>query len=236
MTFNVSLAAGRVAVKDRPKDAEENMTEKEWLACAVPEQMLEFLRSKGSDRKFLLFACECCRRIWPLITDDRSRKAVEMMERDVEQSVGEPEYNTVFWDAQDATGDEVERSEEDPAYNAAEAAYSTIPGSPSVGRVFCAMATAAYAAKARLLGRRAEEEAQADLLREIFGNPFHPKSVEPAWLAWNDRTVAKLAQGIYDERAFDRLPILADALEDAGCSDADILSHCRRPGPHVRGC
>jgi hypothetical protein len=212
------------------------MTEEEWLACSDPEQMLHFLRRKGSDRKFLLFACACCRRIWPLITDDRSRKAVEMMERDVEQPVGEPEYTTVFWDAQNATGDEDEDSEDDPAHSAAEAAYSTIPGSPNLERVFCAMATAAYAAKARLLARQAEEEAQADLLREMFGNPFRPKSVEPAWLTWNGGTVVKLGQGVYEERAFDRVPILADALEDAGCTDADILDHCRQPGPHGRGC
>jgi hypothetical protein len=55
-------------------------------------------------------------------------------------------------------------------------------------------------------------------------------------LTWNDRCVGKLAQAIYDEQAFDRLPILADALEEAGCTDADILNHCRSGGEHVRGC
>jgi len=49
-------------------------------------------------------------------------------------------------------------------------------------------------------------------------------------------TVIKLAQAIYDDRAFDRLPILADALEEAGCTNIDILEHCRVPGPHVCGC
>ena len=56
------------------------------------------------------------------------------------------------------------------------------------------------------------------------------------WLRWNDGTLVRIAQAIYDNRAFDRLPILADALEDAGCDNADILAHCRGPGPHVRGC
>ncbi|MBL8798455.1 MAG: hypothetical protein JNM56_31460 [Planctomycetia bacterium] len=74
---------------------------------------------------------------------------------------------------------------------------------------------------------------QLRLLRDIFGNPFRPVAVEPTWLT---STVASLAQAIYDERAFDRLPILADALEDAGCDNADILNHCRQPGEHVRGC
>ncbi len=81
-----------------------------------------------------------------------------------------------------------------------------------------------------------EHIAQADLIRDIFGNPFRPVAVDPAWLAWNDGAIRKMAQAIYDERAFDRLPLLADALEDAGCADADILAHCRGPGPHVRGC
>jgi hypothetical protein len=80
---------------------------------------------------------------------------------------------------------------------------------------------------------RRERRAQADLLRDIFGNPFRPVTFNPAW-----RSVAavKLAQAIYQERAFDRLPILADALEEAGCTDAEILTHCRGGGEHVRGC
>jgi hypothetical protein len=60
--------------------------------------------------------------------------------------------------------------------------------------------------------------------------------VETIWLSWNDGIVPKLAQAIYDDRVFDRLPILADALEEAGCTNADILNHCRQPGEHVRGC
>ncbi|MBX3398315.1 MAG: hypothetical protein KF873_06205 [Gemmataceae bacterium] len=70
-------------------------------------------------------------------------------------------------------------------------------------------------------------------MRDIFGNPFRPVAVDPAWLT---STAVAIAQGIYDDRAFDRLPILADALQDAGCENADILAHCRSEGPHVRGC
>ncbi len=66
--------------------------------------------------------------------------------------------------------------------------------------------------------------------------PFRSMSINPMRLTWNGGTVVKLAQGIYDDHAFDRLPILADALEEVGCHDADILGHCRHPGPHVRGC
>ncbi len=81
-----------------------------------------------------------------------------------------------------------------------------------------------------------EREEQISLFRDLFGNPFHPVTINPAWFTWNDGTVVKIAQGIYDELAFDRLPILADALEDAGCGNAEILNHCRSDVQHVRGC
>jgi hypothetical protein len=71
------------------------------------------------------------------------------------------------------------------------------------------------------------------LLRCVAGDPFRPVACDPGW---RTADVVSLARGIYDERAFDRLPILADALQDAGCDNADVLGHCRGPGPHVRGC
>jgi hypothetical protein len=55
-------------------------------------------------------------------------------------------------------------------------------------------------------------------------------------LTWNHAAVLAIARHIYDDRAFHDLPIMADALEDAGCTNADLLAHCRGPGPHVRGC
>jgi hypothetical protein len=70
-------------------------------------------------------------------------------------------------------------------------------------------------------------------LRDVLGNPFRPIAVDAVWLT---STVGALAEGIYQERAFDRMPILADALQDAGCDNDDILAHCRGDGPHVRGC
>ena len=78
-----------------------------------------------------------------------------------------------------------------------------------------------------------EKQVQAALVRDIFGNPFRPITFGPKW---RTSTVVALASGIYQERAFDRLPILADALQDAGCEHPDILGHCRGPGPHARGC
>ncbi len=81
-----------------------------------------------------------------------------------------------------------------------------------------------------------ELQQQVLILRCIFGVPFRLAPLEPIWLTCNEGTVPKIAQAIYDHRAFDRLPILADALEEAGCHDAIILNHCRQPSEHVRGC
>jgi hypothetical protein len=82
-----------------------------------------------------------------------------------------------------------------------------------------------------------EAAAQANLLRCIFGNPFRSPTVIPAAVrAWNGRAVPRLAESIYEGRTFDRLPVLADALEEAGCTDADLLTHCRAGGEHARGC
>jgi hypothetical protein len=74
---------------------------------------------------------------------------------------------------------------------------------------------------------------QAGVLRCIFGNPFCPGSFSPEW---RTDTVLALARQVYESRDFGAMPILADALQDAGCDDEDVLSHCRGPGPHVRGC
>jgi len=81
---------------------------------------------------------------------------------------------------------------------------------------------------------------QTALLRDIFGNPFRPVVINPAWLTPD---VVRLAHAAYDERILpsghldpQRLLVLADGLEDAGCSDADVLSHLRGSGVHVRGC
>jgi hypothetical protein len=83
-------------------------------------------------------------------------------------------------------------------------------------------------------GRRGESVYQAALLRDIFGNPFRPVAIDRAWLTTD---VLALARGCYDDRAFDRMPILADALQDAGCDHEELLVHCRDTNHvHVRGC
>jgi hypothetical protein len=84
--------------------------------------------------------------------------------------------------------------------------------------------------------KAAELDAQTALLCDLFGNLFRPTAIDPTILRWNNGTIPKLAHAIYDERAFDRLPILGDALEEAGCTSEELLAHCRAGGGHVRGC
>ncbi len=79
----------------------------------------------------------------------------------------------------------------------------------------------------------AEAHIQADVLRDIFGNPFRPISLNLSWLT---PTVKQLAVAIYEQRQFDKMPLLGDALEEAGCDNEDVLQHCRGGGEHVRGC
>ncbi len=82
----------------------------------------------------------------------------------------------------------------------------------------------------------AEEAIQAELLREVVGNPFQPRAIDPAWLAWREGTIARLAEQIHFRDAFELLPVLADALEEAGCTDPRLLGHCRTETGHVPGC
>jgi hypothetical protein len=86
------------------------------------------------------------------------------------------------------------------------------------------------------LVNRVGAAARAAILRDLFGNPFCPVPLDPAWLAWGNGTVRAIAEAVRHKRTYDRLPILADALEDAGCTDSSVLTHCRTPSRHCRGC
>jgi hypothetical protein len=103
--------------------------------------------------------------------------------------------------------------------------------------LFCTALTSSGAITAANATRgNATRDVRKALLRDVFGNPFRPEAIETSWLTWQNHTITKLAQSIYDDRSFEQLPILADALEEAGCANPLILDHCRQPGLHVRGC
>jgi hypothetical protein len=195
----------------------------------------------------------CCSRIDHLILDLRSREALEFAARHVDTSVARQRGRSAHEKAAHAAWREAHaKSLAAPdeaacvaASCAANAATATLNIDP-VRAADLAAYIACYAAGWEFVGRQGvrpdtlpdeakapERRQQAALFRCIFGNPFRPVALDPAWLT---STVVQLARGVYDDRAFDRLPILADALQDAGCDDEQVLTHLRGPGPHARGC
>jgi len=211
------------------------MTEAEWLACDDPESSLSWLADeKASARKLRLFCVACGRHIQGLLRDARSTNAIEVAERYADGSAILSELS-LAWDAAGEVGSQLFGTsgvDANKAIDAADAAASTADED-----VYACVHPVTNCAASAMFGTRktwaAERSSQVDFLREIFGNPFRPVAIDPDWLT---STVTALAQTIYAGRAFDRLPILADALEESGCTDADVLEHCRSAGVHVRGC
>jgi hypothetical protein len=212
------------------------MTENEWLACNNPAKLLEFLRGKASERKLRLFACACCRRIQNLLSDKYSRKALTIAERYAEAEVSADKLRFAWGDARRAAG-VAYREDRETAEASAMWAVSLLCEA-DIGRALGAVELAgrceAYPIDQPRLA--VAEREQMLLLRDVMSNPFRPVSIDPAWRRWQDGTIPKLAFAVYNDRAYDQLPILADALEVAGCQDDSVLTHCRGPGPHVRGC
>jgi hypothetical protein len=195
------------------------MTEKEWLICTDPHPMLERLRGRTSDRKLRLFAVACSRRIWTLI-DDLGRIAVEAAENFADGNLGPDELRAARLACQGAGG---------------KASWYAAATRPEIAARNAARSAQAGVASNPLLGTEADElPAQTVLLRDILGPiPYRRITIDPTSLT---PTVVQLAGTIYDDRAFDRMPELADALHDAGCDNDEIMRHCRGLGPHVRGC
>jgi hypothetical protein len=220
------------------------MTEEEWMTTTDWGHMHDCLQEHGidSERKFRLLACAHCRRIWSLLTDSRCRDAVEAAER-VAEGITDTSTLIPYYEAARQGCEELTANREWPfsrelvrrvfAYWHVLWAARNGTGDPG----YCArLQLAAMNANPQGLNEWTSDlqfENDVALMREIFGNPFRSASLDPSWLS---STVGALAQSIYNDRAFDRLPILADALEEAGCTSPEILAHCRGPGPHVRGC
>ncbi len=224
------------------------MTEDEWLAATSPKMMVKRLvdLARMSERRLRLFACACCRRVLSQDSDARARRLVETAEQ-MANGVSTPADVDA---ARLAAVRLRDRSTEDVAL-----CISLVSGH-FVG-IGCWRWAAYYAGKRAAVGKAepastaaflriasAEEVAQAATLRDVIGNPFRPAPVvDPAWLAWRDGVVRELARVAYEERRMPegtlvpaRLVALADALERAGCREAELLGHLREPGPHVRGC
>jgi hypothetical protein len=216
------------------------MTEEQWLACTEPNLMLDFLRHSriARERKLRLFAAACCRRVWHLLDAD-GRVAVETSERFADGLATEAELMDSIWanrGCQDIDARAAVDSAAVGAWQPAVALLAAVSGHPPGSVSSPADSTAL-----------AQERAQADLLRCVFGPlPFRMPGVEPRW---RTPVVLSLAQAAYEERIAPApsqrgwlvldpalLLVLADALEESGCTDAELLGHLRGQGPHVRGC
>jgi hypothetical protein len=216
------------------------MTEAQWLASLDCMSMLNFLRrqrrvlvGKANRRRLRLAVCACVRRVWHLIDNATCRQALEVSER--------------FADGQ-ATAEELQN-----AYTAAGADLGKSPPDDDPRLVhFWASNDARLAADPDLWESRwavypcvesrvwqwtdlspDNQRGVCEVLREVFGNPFRPCSLGKTW---RSPAIRALAEEAYVGGDFTGLPILADALEDAGCDNAELLGHLRGPGPHVRGC
>lgn len=206
------------------------MTDQEWLTCTDPTPMLEFLQDKASDRKLRLFAVACCRRYWDLLREERSRTAVLVAERFADGLATREELEDAQEEAVNAGREGDGRGPVACCHLRPDGSYPVEAARYVAGEMIDVMDTRQELSDEEW---QAELRAEAEVLKEIFGNPFRPITIHPAWLSSN---VVNLGEAIYEERAFDRIPELAGALEEAGCYDADILGHCRHQGLHVRGC
>src|SRR5688572_20821405 len=232
------------------------MIETEWLASSDPHPMLEFLRGRASSRKLRLFAVACCRRIEHMFVPE-IRAALDVAERfaDGQATIAERKAAraralAAGWARAPEYPDELVRHARGSAKSCV---CEALAGSRYVA-AFGAARKSEYAAvrcewnrlvasgrppidvgwreqDARLA--RVQQAAQANLLRDIFGNAFRPVALDPPWLSAD---VVALARTLYDSRDVRRMSELDDALERAGCANAQGLAHLREPGEHARGC
>ena len=224
------------------------MTEDEWLACEEPIRMFEFLHRKASDRKLRLLACANVRGFRQHLG---AHSAQELLDTFEAYTDGLALYSEV--DAMRSAVNELARalrSDSEPraaldacldltrmAVNDSSAYWGCRSVASDVGRIEVLALRAAKvepssAEYSAALGQALSRS--ASLSRDVFGNPFRPVAVDPAW---RTDTALSLARGMYESRDFSAMPILADALQDAGCDNPDVLDHCRdAAATHVRGC
>lgn len=224
--------------------------------------MLEFLRGRASERKLRLLAVACAMIVSNSLKEERFRNAIRAAELFADGMVPKAAM-TEIRDAAIPAFVQLHGGEDEAPAAAISAAGIPAPkksyfeqlldayddpwwedefdkGDPLAPAIVTARHAAWAAAHEKgqvplndAPAKVQEEQQQAFLVRDLFGNPFRPVTPDPAW---RTPKVVNLAQEIYDYRAFDQLPHMADALEETGCNNAEFLAHCRGPGPHVKGC
>jgi hypothetical protein len=218
------------------------MTEAEWLVCIDPGPMFAFLQGKMSDRQLRLLMVTCCSRVLERMPDDRCRVGVEVAGRFADGTVTDAELKTAIlgtsavWDATTvAIWDDRWH-----LHQLARLAHYTLVRRNDLLADFAHQTCVVIRDVLSTdhcgptdVGVAPQVSGPVQFLRDIFGNPFRPATFDPAW---RTSTAIAIAQQMYESRDFTAMPILADALQDAGCDNEDVLGHCRGPGPHVRGC
>jgi hypothetical protein len=223
------------------------MNEADWLACNDPQAMLPFLRDSGklTERKARLFAVACCRRFWHLLKRKGSREAVEVAERYAEGQADE----TGLTAARSGALKVMLALERSAALYNSEArdlarAADTVCCQPAAD-IAQKVAKQTADSYGPLRAEARERAAQAVIVRDLFGPvPFRaPPAIPSSVRTWNYGTILRLATASYAERSLPagtldnaRLAVLADALEEAGCQEASVLTHLRGQGSHWRGC
>ncbi len=215
------------------------MTDEADSLANDPQQLLTRLRGHVSERKHRLFNVACCRRLWPLYRKPEVRFAILVGEAYADGHADKEQLRAALRTIHQ------ERART-PTFTAAAAAIQaagfTVAWLPS--EFFSQALPDMTRALGHPLGRQVTEEerrahqdqaarAQCTLLLEFFADSFLPVRLDPSWRA---PSVQGLASAVYEDHSFDHLPILADALEDAGCDEPLLLGHLRGPGPHYRGC
>jgi hypothetical protein len=211
------------------------MTEAEWLAATDPPSMLRALRRAGSDRKARLLMVAACRRGEYLLDEPEYLALLGAVERVAEGELSPASLARYRTNCPPVQFGEQQLWEEDSEeLNQSNLIKHAVwlSGGSNLRYLEACLLEAAQGLRRRPAIHE-ELRDQCRLIYDIFGNPFRPVPFSPEW---RTETAVALAAQMYESRDFSAMPILADALQDAGCENGDILDHCRGPGPHVRGC
>ena len=210
------------------------MTEKDWLSTHDVSELLWCPQIDSRSRSLRLLGCACCRLLGKWIEDDEMLSAVDAAERHADDRIA---FSTLSrratrvrkrWQNGKLEGKLLWKSARGIAVLAVLRACDRHPRSSTQSLIEYITDGEKRVLK-ESYGTRIES-----LLRDIFGNPFRPVSFDPVW---RTSTAVAISKGMYDSRDFSAMPILADALQDAGCENEDVLNHCRAAdGVHVRGC
>jgi hypothetical protein len=200
------------------------MTEEVWQQCHQVETMIRFAQAKVTQRKLRLFLCACCRRLGELLSEE-DRQVLMVAEGFAEGQANDDQLSKAHESASSRQG------------QPATALQTVASKSLTTDKVMWATRSICSAISRRDAIRWEEERRhQANLFRDIVGNLIRPAAIKSQWLEWNDATVERLTRRIDASGEYELLPVLADALEDAGCDDQAILDHCRGQTAHARGC